>query len=77
MCRIEFLKEDFVCDSPSCGETPAYIVCDGQVVGPLRKRTEHLSEFDRHPTDNGALPQGSLFQDRVFISKAKERKKIR
>ena len=42
---LRFMKEDFLCDK--CGDTPAYIVCDGKSIGPAKRKVNHLSELDR------------------------------
>ena len=71
---IQFKKEDFLC--PNCGDSPKYIVCDGKTDGPTKRKLEHLKELDRPEDDETVLCQGSLFEDRVFLSSSSERKLI-
>ena len=71
---IKFRKEDFLC--PNCGDSPSYIVCDGKTDGPTKRKVEHLQELDRAEGDDSVLCQGSLFQDRVFLSQRCERQLI-
>ena len=68
---LRFMKEDFLCDK--CGDTPAYIVCDGKSIGPAKRKVNHLSELDRAEEDNTPLQQGSQFSQRVFLSRKSER----
>ena len=63
---IQFRKEDFLCSN--CGDSPSYIVCDGKTDGPSKRQVSHLEELDRCEGDDAVLCQGSLFQDRVFLS---------
>ena len=71
---VEFKKEDFLC--PNCGDSPSYIVCDGKTDGPTKRKVDHLHELDRAEKDESVLCQGSLFQNRVFLSQKRERKLV-
>ena len=56
-----------------CSDTPQIIVADGQMVAPTSRKTAHLSELQKHPTDQNILSQGSKHKDRVFLNTKKER----
>ena len=71
---VEFKKEDFLC--PNCGDSPSFIVCDGKTDGPTKRKVDHLHELDRAEEDESVLCQGSLFQNRVFLSQKRERKLV-
>lgn len=71
---IQFRKEDYLC--PNCGDSPNYIVCDGKTDGPTKRKVAHLHELDRADDDESVLCQGSVFQDRVFLSENRERKQV-
>ena len=68
---IGFRKEDFLCSS--CKDNPKYLVCDGKTDGPTKRKVEHLHELDTPEHDESPLCQGSLFEDRVFLSEKSER----
>ena len=71
---IRLRKEDFLC--PSCGDSPKYIVCDGKTEGPTKRKVNHLHELDAPEDDESPLPQGSRFEDRVFLFENRERKLV-
>ena len=68
---MKLKREDFIC--PNCGETPAYIVCDGKQLGPRSVHTKHLSELGPAEGDEDILEQSTKFKDRCFLIKKKER----
>ena len=68
---IRFKKEDFMC--LDCGQTPKYIVADGKMTAPTVRKVQHLDELSPEENDEQILPQGSLFKDRVFLHRKKER----
>lgn len=71
---IQFKKEDFLCSN--CGDSPKYIVCDGKTDGPTKRKVDHIKELDKAEDDTSVLCQGSLFNDRVFLSSNSERKLV-
>ena len=76
--NLEFQKSDFTCEKCSNGsDTPAYIILDGKCIAPRANQTNHLRELDQPETDNSTLPESTKFNDRCFLSEAKERKFVR
>ena len=71
---LQFHKDDFICEN--CGPTPEYIVADGKMCGPTKRKVALLSEFDRADGDESALVQGSDFNSRVFLPRRPERKAV-
>lgn len=72
--NLEFLKSDWTCEQ--CGEgtdTPRYLVCDGKMLGPTKRKLMHLKELDRHEGDQNHSCQGSKYKDRLFIPNIEER----
>ena len=50
-----------------------YIVADGKMTAPTVRKVQHLDELSPEENDEQILPQGSLFKDRVFLHRKKER----
>ena len=72
---LQYKDEVWAC--PNCSETPPYLVCDGKATGVTKRKVSHISELDRHPTDDKPLSQGSNIQDRVYMAEKKDRDKFR
>ena len=73
---MTFLNKDFKCVDCSPGEdndTPSYLVCDGKCVASTSRKVSHLSEFGCAEGDDEILPQGSTYENRVFLPNRKER----
>jgi hypothetical protein len=60
----------------NAGDSPSYIVCDGKTDGPSKRKVDHIHELDRSEKDESVLCQGTMFQDRVFLSESRERKLV-
>ena len=52
-------------------------VCDGICVAPTKRMCSHVSEFSSAPGDDIILPQGSKFEQRLFIANQDERKLVK
>ena len=64
----------FIC--PSCGDTPSYLVGDGEKMGITKRKVKDMTELQPHQNDKQILAQATTFQERTFIEKRKERKSI-
>ena len=72
-CNIQFdVLKAFSC--PNHGTSPRWIVADGKALGPLKRRVEHLMEFDIADDDDMVLEQSTHYKDRIFMNINKERK---
>ena len=74
--HIKFHEELKVFSCPKCGTSPKYLVADGKSDGPTKRKVDHLKELGTADDDDGFLPQGSLYKDRVFLPSYEERQAV-
>ena len=66
-CNLQFdTAVAFSC--PCHGTSPHWVVADGKALGPLKRRVEHLSEFDVRDGDSVVLEQSTNYKDRIFMN---------